>query len=952
MRTVVFILCLFCGVRASASLPSDVAAWPSSIFVAGAGDSIMEGYTNYLTTLDGGPTGTPLGDVMQRLYYNSGNYIRGTNFGKSGAAMAFTQNVVDNFAIPTHPKYLVVHVGINDINGGTTWTNTFFDHMLAKCKSSNCVMMVDEVWPWKTSLTNQIAAWNTSLANWVATNTTYPGGLHLLRSHDLMANPTNNALIWTPYTWDTQHPTLAGTDEFAQIILAKIYELSGNIRLAASAEYSDVQTAVSAAADGDVIQIPAGTASWSNTISTARSIYVRGQSTNDTIIINNITNTSPAQGVFFYFTSNGGVCQVSDIQFQQGTAPSSQLGHVTYFATVKWDRTWRCYFNEFRNVCIRPSPIRGLVDTCYFTWVIGHNGIITPHTAGSFWGTYGDLSWATLPYFGSVNALYIENCMFNGTGSASFLAATDAYAGARFVCRSNIFINCYVDNHGSQSTGRPRSVREAEIYSNQFTNLAGLSRQVVDMRGGTFLIYSNHISGANWTSLGTASDYRENQTEPYDGAHPELGGWGGADGTNQFDVIVNGIFETGTHTAASGALTLSDSTKSWTPSQWIGYTVINKNLKSIEQTNENRFAAITANGPTTIDYIGSNREVPLKITWQNGDAYEIRKVDFTLDHIGAGRGDLLTGAFPAPRDLHQTFEPVYSWNNERGGSTNSLLIVTSYPASEIEGRDFFNNTILPGYTPLVYPYPLPLGPDVAITPTTISMSQSQSVDFDVSGGSGTGYRFELVTDTSGGTLDSITGFYTAGPTNGTAQVRAFDSYGFFADASITILPGPSITFSASPNPVVAGSSTTLSWTSSGAANATLDGNAVALNGSTNITPTIPAIHNFSASNTNGTSSIDLTVGVIPTATFTASPATITFGNQSTLVWHTAGATNITLDGIAVAANGTNNVSPASTTTYSLMTSNTGNSTNSLQTVTVTTLPPRNFILRAARELLP
>jgi len=56
----------------------------------------------------------------------------------------------------------------------------------------------------------------------------------------------------------------------------------------------------------------------------------------------------------------------------------------------------------------------------------------------------------------------------------------------------------------------------------------------------------------------------------------------------------------------------------------------------------------------------------------------------------------------------QALDPAYSWNNTyNGGFVN--FFVHNGGRNEIhiqEGRDFYNNTEKPGYTPFTYPHPL------------------------------------------------------------------------------------------------------------------------------------------------------------------------------------------------------------------------------------------------------
>jgi peptidoglycan-associated lipoprotein len=76
-------------------------------------------------------------------------------------------------------------------------------------------------------------------------------------------------------------------------------------------------------------------------------------------------------------------------------------------------------------------------------------------------------------------------------------------------------------------------------------------------------------------------------------------------------------------------------------------------------------------------------------------------------------------------------------------------------------------------------------------------------------------------------------------------------------------------------------------------------------------------------------------------TFAAEPATIERGQSSTLRWSVANATNMTIDqGLgAVQANGTRQVSPGNSTTYTLTASGAGGTQTRAVTVTVNAPPP-------------
>ncbi len=78
----------------------------------------------------------------------------------------------------------------------------------------------------------------------------------------------------------------------------------------------------------------------------------------------------------------------------------------------------------------------------------------------------------------------------------------------------------------------------------------------------------------------------------------------------------------------------------------------------------------------------------------------------------------------------------------------------------------------------------------------------------------------------------------------------------------------------------------------------------------------------------------------PTASLTASPDTIDKGQSSTLTWQTTNATDVSIDGIgAVQPNGTQEVKPTESTTYTLTAKGAGGSQTATARVTVNAAPP-------------
>ncbi|MGA2906891.1 MAG: hypothetical protein ABSE36_04255 [Terracidiphilus sp.] len=153
-------------------------------------------------------------------------------------------------------------------------------------------------------------------------------------------------------------------------------------------------------------------------------------------------------------------------------------------------------------------------------------------------------------------------------------------------------------------------------------------------------------------------------------------------------------------------------------------------------------------------------------------------------------------------------------------------------------------------------------------------------------------------------------------------------------------------FSASPASIINGSTTTLSWTASGATSVAITPGTFAstsASGSVILSPTATTKYTLTATNTTGSATATLVVTVtqptLPTiSSFTASPTSISLGGISALSWTTSGATtlNIAPGNLAsTSATGSVNVSPEATTTYVLTATNGAGSVTSSATVTLT-----------------
>lgn len=571
---------------------------------------------------------------------------------------------------------------------------------------------------------------------------------------------------------------------------------------AASPSEADVNTAYTAAVDGDIILIPAGTANWTNTLTIAKAITLRGAGIGQTIWLDEIT--SAAGNYLILSTTAGKKYRVTGIEFRKGVRASALFnGAIMTTGTSDDIRIDNCKFDQLLNAGVYVSGATlGVVDHSQWNLTTRHTIVTRNHQLYN--SNFGYGSWETPIVPGSDQAFYYEDNIFNGDDS-------DAFGGGRAVWRFNTFTNSLIHTHGTESSGNYRAFRWHEIYGNTMIKDNSDSREFIDFRDGNGLIVSNTIINTGTAiSMVGLNCYR---------ARGPYTIWGGADATNPLDTndVSGGIFDSGTVTTGTSgtgvsARTITDSTKSWTVDQWRGYTLRNmsSNYPTAYPFTSNYFSQIISNSATTITYF--EHAVSLVMRFATGNSYEIRRFKIALDQVGSG------ASTPFDPDLTNTVtwpnqprEPLYQWSNTNAGA---LVTVTTGQGNIVEGRDFTNNAVHPTWTPFTYPHPLTASNTVS--PSSGSVAPTGQIDFDSSGGF-TPYLFVIQVNNSGGSIDSSTGLYTAGSTPSTDTVRVWDSFGNYSEAAVTVTGNspPSITSQPSDATVMIGQSASFSVTATG-----------------------------------------------------------------------------------------------------------------------------------------
>jgi hypothetical protein len=470
--------------------------------------------------------------------------------------------------------------------------------------------------------------------------------------------------------------------------LATVYQSDGSA--------ASVQGLQNAALNGDTITLPAGTFTWSTSVNLTKAVTLQGAGVGSTFIKDAVQSGPLIQGSLVA----ANLTRVTGIEFQDGGRNGNELGGILKFQGSNTNggrfRMDNCQFDDLNGMLVFDTVI-GVIDHNTFIRAAKNGDSIVVYD--NFWNgqTNGDGSWADATQFGTDRFLFIEDNVFRNNGDGQ-PGITDSYAGSRFVVRYNQIFDCTVQTHGTESTGRTRGNRAVEVYNNTFTG-TDRNRFLGGIRSGSCIFHDNTIAGY-WTGSSelTLQCYRAQDT---------FDTWGGADGTNAWDVN-SGPFYSGTVTAV-GNHTVTVGGSAWTANQWVGYTI-----RRDAGGSPLGFGEILSNTANAITF---NYGVFNSLNFSVGDTFKIYHVDQAIDQPGRARGSLISGNPPSrPASWNdQLTEPCYAWNNVAGGTQQvgfgrGNLVVRP-------GEHYFNNMPMPGYTPYTYPHPLVTGNQTSPTPT-------------------------------------------------------------------------------------------------------------------------------------------------------------------------------------------------------------------------------------------
>ena len=482
---------------------------------------------------------------------------------------------------------------------------------------------------------------------------------------------------------------------------------------ATSLSTTDVQAALDAAQDGDTVQLPAGTATWSTNVTLKdKAVTLRGTGMDQTVIIDDIPSLwqepEERRRPLLVVGVEGKRWRLTGLTFRGKPGGDPRIPQlVSVGGTCKNWRIDHCAFLESICAISVQDFTYGLIDHCDFRGTIKRTGGASGAVLGIQVGCDRHTAWSRPPTLGTAEALYIEDCLFDLSQGSRNFCPFHADQGARVVfrhCKSNAQIECCGTHDGF------RGIVSFEIYDNVFGGRTrGGAHYPIALTGGTGVIFNNRFESGCFAedtvfmrcyrNLGPKSVYVPGRETHY--TKSKCDGGSIIDGNLPYDATA-----TGKHTGGAKEATLTCADANWAPNRWAGLYVWNVTAQSRGKITANTANTVTAAlEPVNIDddkRVAFPEPQHARYTWEPGDVFKITNGYPCLDQIGRAPGTEEALGFKV-----QKSEPLYAWNNLVDGKTKLPFQADKVSTEYIkEGRDFFSDTPRPGYKPFQYPHPL------------------------------------------------------------------------------------------------------------------------------------------------------------------------------------------------------------------------------------------------------
>jgi hypothetical protein len=305
-------------------------------------------------------------------------------------------------------------------------------------------------------------------------------------------------------------------------------------RTAAALTPEALWDAINAAKDGDIVELPAGTAVWKKGWNTGhwakmKAITIRGAGIDKTIIRD---DTSKAAGdePFDIKGVEGKPFRITGITFDGTDLPDAGTwaGAIVISGNCKNFRVDHCKFLNMDRMMTISGDTYGLIDHCSFHALKKKGGLAqTIYCMGP-----GKVAFTRPLTTGTAQAVYFEDNearfspeVVEATGNNPWIVP---YHGARVVIRHNTIINTQLEIYRV----RPGALgcQSAEIYDNVFSAegaKAGRPQGFIFIAGGEAMVFNNTVTGTTYNTR-TISISHERSFNP-------IGEFGLADGKNPID---------------------------------------------------------------------------------------------------------------------------------------------------------------------------------------------------------------------------------------------------------------------------------------------------------------------------------------------------------------------------------------------------------------------------------
>jgi len=489
---------------------------------------------------------------------------------------------------------------------------------------------------------------------------------------------------------------------------------------AASCSQSDVNAVINGpthnAVNGDTINIPAGTCTWTSGIAVRAGIGIAiiGAGQGVTTITDqlssgslfsmrptfgNATSRISSMTLLPHLPRSGYDSPISVTgTCTSGGCPNLRMDHLTtpsgWAGTGISDDTFAIVANMF-----------GVADhNTVGGGAGGGNGVDFINVSHGSWqgvGAWGDNSWASPDTFGTAQSFYLENNTFV---SGAFGTDTDtggpAGGGARLVCRFNTFNNITsagaCSGHGTDTTGRARGVRQWEGYYNTGTCSSTTTGcgSAWPGRSGVGMSFENSFTNVGGGFMKGLTDLDAQRRW-----RPDVP-WGACSGTSPWDENDGATYYSGTiasvSTTGNNNYVITDSGSSGM-SQWGEGGSSPYSFVDVTRSFGYEIAAGTSNSIET-SFTGSNFGVNVPTP---GDSYQIKRSTACMDQPARGAGALVreagTGLNPvlastgAPGSVNQALDPTYQAADSLPGTADHTI--SSDTASIVPNRDFFAESV-------------------------------------------------------------------------------------------------------------------------------------------------------------------------------------------------------------------------------------------------------------------